>query len=107
MKFLRPTHHECFNTLKNQGYHIEHNFGHGTMNLSFNFFLLNLLAFFIHQILELTDLLYQACRKRWGSKKNLWEKLRSYIGIILFESWEQLMDFTLGRRSNVQIPAPG
>jgi len=48
---------ETFNTLKNQGYHIEHNFGHGKKNLSMNFFLLNLLAFFTHQILELTDLL--------------------------------------------------
>ena len=44
---------ETFNTLKNQGYHIEHNFGHGKKNLSMNFFVLNLLAFFIHQILDL------------------------------------------------------
>jgi hypothetical protein len=50
---------EAFNTLKNQGYHIEHNFGHGQKNLSTIFFLLNLLAFFVHQILELTDLHYQ------------------------------------------------
>ncbi|MBR9982357.1 MAG: hypothetical protein KFF50_15100, partial [Desulfatitalea sp.] len=35
---------ETFNTLKNQGYHIEHNFGHGRKNLSNNFFVLNLLA---------------------------------------------------------------
>ena len=49
---------ETFNTLKNQGYHLEHNFGHGKKNLSINFFLLNLLAFFMHQILELTDILY-------------------------------------------------
>ena len=25
---------ETFNTLKNQGYQLEHNFGHGTKNLS-------------------------------------------------------------------------
>jgi hypothetical protein len=31
---------ETFNTLKNQGYHIEHNYGHGKNHLSFNFFLL-------------------------------------------------------------------
>ena len=35
---------EVFNTLKNQGYHIEHNYGHGEKNLSMNFFLLNLLG---------------------------------------------------------------
>jgi hypothetical protein len=44
---------ETFNTLKNQGYHLEHNYGHGKKHLSFNFFLLNLLAFFMHQIFEL------------------------------------------------------
>lgn len=26
---------ECFNTLKNQGYHIEHKYGHGNKNLSY------------------------------------------------------------------------
>jgi len=52
---------ETFNTLKNQGYHIEHNFGHGSQHLSLNFFVLNLLAFYIHQILELCDLSYQYC----------------------------------------------
>ena len=41
---------ETFNTLKNQGYHIEHNFGHGQQNLSMIFFTLNLLAFYVHQI---------------------------------------------------------
>jgi hypothetical protein len=46
---------ETFNTLKNQGYHIEHNYGHGQRHLSMNFFVLNLLAFYMHQIFELTD----------------------------------------------------
>lgn len=86
---------ECFNTLKNQGYHIEHNYGHGKENLCFNFLLLTLLAFFFHQIFELTDLLYQACRKKFGSKKHLWETLRSYIRILIFETWEILLDFAL------------
>jgi hypothetical protein len=46
---------ECFNTLKNQGYHLEHNYGHGETFLSFNMYLLTVLAFFLHQIQELTD----------------------------------------------------
>ena len=86
---------ECFNTLKNQGYYIEHNYGHGRKNLCFNFLLLTLLAFFVHQILELTDLLYQECRKKFGSKKHMWETLRSYIRILIFETWEILLDFAL------------
>lgn len=81
---------ECFNTLKNQGYHLEHNFGHGDQFLSFNFYLLTLLAFLYHQIMELTDHLFQEARKRW-SKRYLWEQLRSAIKLILFTSWRQLL----------------
>ena len=58
---------ENFNTLKNLGYHAEHNFGHGKKNLSFNFFLFTLLAFFMHQIIELRDPLYPATL---GEQKN-------------------------------------
>jgi hypothetical protein len=86
---------ECFNTLKNQGYHLEHNYGHGTHSLAFNFYLLTLLAFFMHQVAELTDRLFQACREKFGSKRHLWETLRSYIKILLFQSWEHLLDFAL------------
>ncbi len=86
---------ECFNTLKNQGYNIEHNYGHGKKNLSYNMYLLTLLAFFFHQIFELTDDMYQACRKYYGSKRQLWENFRSTIRLLVVESWEQLMDMLL------------
>jgi hypothetical protein len=49
------TENETLNTFKNQGYHVEHNFGHGTQHQSMNFFVPNLLAFYIYQILELCD----------------------------------------------------
>ncbi len=86
---------ECFNTLKNQGYNIEHNYGHGNNDLSFNMYLLTLLAFYFHQIFELTDEAYQACRAKFGSKRYMWESLRGDIRSIIFESWELLMDFEL------------
>lgn len=60
---------ECFNTLKNQGYYIDHSYGHGDKNLCFNFYLLTLIAFAFHQVFELTDKLYQTCRQELGSKK--------------------------------------
>jgi hypothetical protein len=86
---------ECFNVMKNHGYCMEHNYGHGQENLAFNFYLLTLLAFFMHQIFELTDQLYKACREKLGSKKHLWENLRSYIKLIVFDSWELLLQFVL------------
>lgn len=86
---------EGFNTLKNQGYHIEHNFGHGEKNLSMIFFLLNLLAFFIHQIFELTDLHYQKCRAKFSARKEFWNQLRCTFRILLFKTWEQLLAFII------------
>jgi hypothetical protein len=82
---------ETFNTLKNQGYHIEHNYGHGKKHLSMNFFILNLLAFFVHQIFELSDGLYQQCRKAFGSKRNLWDHLRAAIRLLIFPDWQMLL----------------
>jgi len=86
---------ECFNTLKNQGYHIEHNYGHGKQHLSYNMYLLTLLAFYFHQIFELTDGAYQACRKKAGSKRYLWEVFRGTVRILVVDSWEELMDMYL------------
>jgi hypothetical protein len=85
---------EIFNTLKNQGYHLEHNFGHGQKNLSMIFFMINLLAFYVHQILDLTDPLYQKVRyTKFTSRKEFWNQLRCTIRILTFPHWQSLMQF--------------
>jgi hypothetical protein len=94
---------ELFNVMKNHGYCMEHNYGHGQKNMAFNFYLLTLLAFFMHQIFELTDRQYQACREKFGSKKHLWEKLRSWIDIIIFETWEKLLEFALAPKKGLLV----
>src|SRR3990167_2874499 len=98
---------ECFNTLKNQGYYIDHSYGHGE-NLSFNFYLLTLIAFAFHQVFELTDKLYQACRQHFGSKRHLWENLRANLRTFIFSSWEYLLNFTLNPENYIsgELPAP-
>jgi hypothetical protein len=87
---------ETFNTLKNQGYHIEHNYGHGKKNLSLIFFTLNLLAFYAHQILELTDLLYQQCRQEFSSRKEFWNQIRCTFRFMVFDSWEIMIKKIIG-----------
>jgi len=89
---------EVFNTLKNQGYHIEHNFGHGRLHLSFNFFLLNLLAFFMHQIFELTYDVYQKLRTKFGSRKSLWNHLRAALFILIFPDIDTFLERMLHPR---------
>ena len=87
---------ETFNTLKNQGYHIEHNFGHGNHHLSMVFFILNLLAFYVHQILELTDRLYQTVRyTKFTSRKEFWNQLRCTFRILVFRSFEHMLAYIL------------
>jgi len=92
---------EAFNTLKNQGYHLEHNFGHGDKHLSYNFMLFNFLAFFMHQILQLTDRHYQACRGKFTSLKEYWNQLRSTIRILIFPSFESLLQFITDPESGI------
>lgn len=86
---------ECFNVMKNHGYCMEHSYGHGAKNLAFNFYLLTLMAFSMHQIFEMTDRLYQECRKKLGSKVYMWSVLRHNIRLIVFDSWEHLLGFAL------------
>lgn len=87
---------ETFNTLKNQGYHIEHNFGHGQRHLSAVFFILNLLAFLVHQILELSDRSYQRLRaEKFTSRKEFWNQLRCTFRILLFRDWEHMFTYLI------------
>jgi len=83
---------EGFNTLKNQGYHLEHNFGHGNTYLSEAFFVLNLLAFFMHQILELVDELYQQVRAKFSARVEFWNAIRATFRIFLFSSWDEVLE---------------
>lgn len=82
---------ESFNTLKNQGYHLEHNFGHGKHNLSETFFTLNLLAFFFHQIFELTSPEYMQARAAFSSKKEYWNCIRSMFRLFIISDWQHLL----------------
>ena len=56
---------ETFNTLKNQGYHLEHNYGHGEQNLSVVFAMLMMLAFLVDQTQQLCCPVFQAAGRNW------------------------------------------
>jgi len=81
---------ETFNTLKNQGYHFEHNFGHGHQHLSTVLMHLMMLAFLIDQIQQRCCRVFQAAWSVAGSKARLWRKLRSRFELCLIPDWETL-----------------
>jgi len=82
---------EGFNTLKNHGYHLEHNYGHGKKFLSETFFLLNLLAFMFHQLHQLVDELYQDARAGFSARREYWNAIRALFRFLLFDSWDQVL----------------
>ena len=81
---------ETFNTLKNQGYHFEHNYGLGNQHLSTVFVLLMTLAFLVDQVQQLCCQLFNAALKRAGGKKNFWDWVRSLFRITMLDNMEQL-----------------
>jgi hypothetical protein len=81
---------ETFNTLKNQGYNFEHNYGHGKQNLSVNFALLMMLAFLVDQVQQLAFPLFQAVLRKEGSRKRLWQHMRALFYTLEFASLEDI-----------------
>ena len=83
---------ETFNTLKNQGYQFEHNFGHGVENLSTVFANLMLLAFLIDQAQELCCPAFRQLFAKLKQRKYMWERLRSFFLTLVAESWGALFE---------------
>lgn len=93
-----------FNTLKNQNYHFEHNFGHGNKNLSTVFGLLMVLAFFIDQAQELSCNLFKKARAKFKSRTSLWERIRGIFQEFLVKSWEDLFNAIANGHEAVLVP---
>jgi hypothetical protein len=86
---------ETFNTLKNQGYHFEHNYGHGEQHLSVVFAMLMMLAFLVDQTQQLCCALFQAVWAKLGSKRLLWERMRALFYDYALTSMRQLFEALL------------
>jgi hypothetical protein len=86
---------ETFNTLKNQGYHFEHNYGHGEQYLSVVFAMLMRLAFLVDQAQQLCCALFRAVWTKLGSKRMLWERMRALFYDYALTSMRQLFEALL------------
>lgn len=97
---------ETFNTLKNQGYHFEHNYGHGKQNLSVVFAMLMMLAFLVNQVEQICCPLFRAVLKKFRTKRALWENMRSHYWHFAFTSMRHLYEVMLYDLAK-EVPAPG
>ena len=84
---------ETFNTLKNQGYHFEHNYGHGKEHLCSTMTMLMMLAFLIDQVQQLCCKHYQKARQHVGTFRVLFEKIRVLIEYATWNNFKELLIF--------------
>jgi hypothetical protein len=82
---------ETFNTLKNQGYYLEHNYGHGDKNLSVNMVSMMFTAFLVDQIQQACCQTFKKAFAVMGERPSyLWEKILSIFKMCLIDSWDQV-----------------
>ena len=80
-----------FNVLKNNGYHLEHNFGHGKRHLAVTFAAMNLLAFAFHTVCDCLEDLWTAARQAKRARKRFFEHIRTITAYLVFPNWDSLM----------------
>lgn len=81
------------NILKTKGYHLEHNFGHGSQFLASLLLTLNLLAFLLHTVMGLVDEKYQLLRKELRKRRKFFQHVEALLEYLLFDSWDSLFSF--------------
>jgi hypothetical protein len=96
---------ESFNILKNNGYHLEHNFGHGKENLAMMFAAMNLLAFAFHTVCDCLEDLWIKARLAKRARKRLFEHIRTITAYLVFPTWEILMKTLINSKPPPEIEA--
>lgn len=81
---------ETFNTLKNQDYHFEHNFGHGHEHLCTIFAFLMMLAFCIDQIQQSSCQYFKKILQGLKTRLKFWEAIRAVFKIIPCKNMKQI-----------------
>ena len=82
---------ESFNVLKSNGYHLEHNFGHGKHNLAMMFAAMNLLAFALHTVCDCLEQLWINARTAKRARTRFFEHIRTITAYLVFPDWTTLM----------------
>jgi len=83
---------ESFNVLKNHGYELEHNFGHGQNFLAMTLAALNLLAFAWHTLLELLEPPWRTARQAAVKRMSFFAHILLLTGYVVFPSWRVLLE---------------
>jgi Transposase DDE domain len=93
---------ETFNTLKNLGYHFEHNYGHGDDHLSTMFAYLMMLAFYIDQFIQACSRTFQQLQNVLKTKTKLWNTIRAVFQTTYVKSMNDIYQ-TVARLFAIQL----
>jgi hypothetical protein len=83
---------ETFNVMKNHGYELEHNFGHGETFLAMTLAALNLLAFAWHSALDLVEPPWQAARQAAATRSSFFAHILTLTTYVVFPAWLAVLD---------------
>jgi len=83
------------NVLKNHGYNLEHNFGHGENHLCEFLLSLNLLSFLFHTVLDLVNYTYQKIRELLVTRTSFFNDIRTLLKFLWFKDWSDFFSFIL------------
>jgi hypothetical protein len=90
---------EGFNVLKNNGYNLEHNYGHGKQTLASVLVVLNLIAFAFHTVCELVEEIWQQARESWYVRRRFFGHLWTMASFLVFSTWDELLQALIGSPS--------
>ncbi len=96
---------ESFNVLKSNGYHLEHNFGHGKQNLAMIFASMNLLAFALHTVCDALEPLWTAARTAKRARTRFFEHIRTITAYLVFPNWKTLMQTLIDSKPPPHVEA--
>ena len=104
---------EGFNVLKSNGYHLEHNFGHGKQNLAMPgeplgstlFAAMNLLAFAVHTVCDCLEQAWIDARTAKRARKRFFEHIRTITAYLVFPDWHTLMQTLIDSKPPPDIAA--
>ena len=95
---------EEINTLKNKGYNLEHNYGHGEKFLSSLLASFILISLLFHTVLEIIGGNYKALKSILPSRKELFSDMRAMIRYLCFESFKKLLEFMISELERDYAP---
>ena len=78
--------------LKNGGYHLEHNFGHGQQHLASLLVSFNLLAFASHTVADVATGTWREACETLGPRTRFFNNLQGLTTYLVFASWTELLE---------------